>query len=342
MPCKTYPIPWGMSGTRRQILALIASGFARAFAAPDTSPGRSRQFDIDRLGAAVPSSDVRTISRRYSASAVITLLGVPVFSRSGVGDGYARISECSQSGTVSISFGAGSLPEAAHGLNRLGYIREVAVPGADSAYFAFMTDSKENSVAQARDSLKKGADSVPYTAAQGLSSAGACFSRVDRLNFPARYSWRDAAVLIRMVRNAVEPGLTGSDAADKAAPNQIPFLLAVRQAMQTAERTTRNVFFNGKYFRLTAAPEIDGEMSTRFATRRLVRRDAAVFRLNASIENLHTGNTVPFRVWYERDREDQPPLRFEYAARSFLRLAFEAQNEAGSASEPDAPIQSAA
>ena len=48
-----------------------------------------------------------------------------------------------------------------------------------------------------------------------------------------------------------------------------------------------------------------------------------MIRINATIRNQATGKTTPFKVWYEAGSGHLPPLRFEYQAKSFLRLTFE-------------------
>jgi hypothetical protein len=68
-------------------------------------------------------------------------------------------------------------------------------------------------------------------------------------------------------------------------------------------------------------------MGARLAERKLARADR-VMRLNASLKEIRTGQVSRFEVWFEPGPECAPPLRFEYQARSFLRLAFEADSEA--------------
>jgi hypothetical protein len=96
----------GNSTSRRQFLAapLIAS-----WAAGLLSPAlRAAAFDVDRLleSSAAPPAAARC--RRYTASATVMLLSIPIVSKSGVGSGYALIEEAGR--TTSIQFGAGSNP----------------------------------------------------------------------------------------------------------------------------------------------------------------------------------------------------------------------------------------
>ena len=72
-------------------------------------------FEVDRLAGACPrrsSPSARVWQRRYRASATVTLLSIPVFSRAGVGTGFTIIEEgaAGDTNTVTIQFGAGSWP----------------------------------------------------------------------------------------------------------------------------------------------------------------------------------------------------------------------------------------
>ena len=54
-----------------------------------------------------------------------------------------------------------------------------------------------------------------------------------------------------------------------------------------------------------------------------------MIRLNATITEQRTGVKTSFRLWYEAGSALSLPLRFEYQAKSFLRLTFEADAKAG-------------
>lgn len=328
--------------TRRHILVLAGSPlFAKVFHEP---------FDVDRIlqAGAGPESVVR--SRRYVANATITLFSIPLGTKNGVGSGYTVIEEASGSAgkTVSIQFGAGSWPENARGLNRLGFIQEAAFEpqsGAGSgtqecAYLAFMTTSQEKSLDQAKKALVTSSDSVtgsmvPYSAAQGCGKRGRFASRVDRLQFPARYTWRDVQLLLgkargEMAANGIPHDHAGDDRAgdDHAntagAETPATFLYAVRKALlDPRPKTTAGLFFNSKQFQLDTEKVADATAGAHFAGRNLVTRAESVMRLNALLTERRTGEKTPFHLWYEAGEEHMPPLRFEYQARSFLRLTFE-------------------
>ena len=102
------------------------------------------------------------------------------------------------------------------------------------------------------------------------------------------------------------------------------FLYLVRKALQaSAVKTSATLIYNGKEFRLDTAKESDAGMGEKMTLRGIGKDAAQVMRLNATLYDFTTRVTTPFKVWYEAGSEHLPPLRFEYQARSFLRLAFE-------------------
>src|SRR5262249_6482221 len=110
-----------MLTTRRDILGLAGSLAGSLLACPVRAASSAR-VETDRLleagvgsmpGAFAPA----VYTQKYIATATITLLSVPVFSRTGVGSGYAVIEEaaCPAGTLTSIQFAAGSWPECARG-----------------------------------------------------------------------------------------------------------------------------------------------------------------------------------------------------------------------------------
>src|ERR1700733_6672931 len=67
-----------------------------------------------------------SFERHYKATAYVTLLSITIFSRSGVGFGFAgtNMQEQGAQQKFSLRFLSGSTPERAHGLNRFGFIQE--------------------------------------------------------------------------------------------------------------------------------------------------------------------------------------------------------------------------
>jgi hypothetical protein len=120
-------------------------------------------------------------------------------------------------------------------------------------------------------------------------------------------------------------GLTRDDhAGSEGAETPATFLYAVRKALlDPRPKTTAGLFFNSKQFQLDTEKVADATAGAHFAGRNLVTRAESVMRLNAMLTERRTGEKTPFHLWYEAGEEHMPPLRFEYQARSFLRLTFE-------------------
>jgi hypothetical protein len=285
---------------------------------------------------AIPSGAVGSQMelRRYTASATVMLFSIPLVSRASVGSGYAVVEQSSR--TLSLQFGAGSYPENARGLNRLGFIQEAVVeeqPGkpAECAWLAFMTTSKETNLDQARKALEASGEMVPYSASQGLGRQGRFHSRVDRLEFASKYTWRDITQLVEQARSNMT-ALTGDEPQAVANQSDRPatFLYLVRQAiLDKRTRTSSSLIFNAKEFRLETQKETDAPASAHFIEKKLVWPSGSVVRITAMLTEKKTGIRTPFRVWYEAGADQSLPLRFEYQARSFLRLTFEADVKAG-------------
>jgi hypothetical protein len=320
---------------RRHILWLLGGGILSRLAAASL-PGfdRNCSFDVDRLLCGGRPGDATAVTyRKYSASAAVTLFSVPIASKNAVGSGYAVVEEAlAATGRIlSIQFGAGSYPESARGLNRLGFIQEVIAedrPGhaAECAWLAFMTTSKEKNLDEVRRVAETtdASVTVAYTASQGYGRNGCFASRVDRLEFPRSRTWRDISQLVESARRIIDAGLpTPSNAA--GASSDATFLYCVRRAMlDPAPHTTSFLAFNNKRFQLDVHKEPDAQATFWFASRKLVTASSTVLRMNALLTEKHAGEKTPFRIWYEAGAEHPLPLRFEYQARSYLRLTFEA------------------
>ncbi len=221
-----------MITNRRRFLTCIAGGMLSGIAtlrgfcsgrAPDepanTSVTCSRD-EVARMLESVAGSSVTVAERiTWIATATVTLFSLPVFSRRGVGSGYAVVEEAhlgTGQNAISIQFGAGSWPETAHGLNRFGLIHEVTVENGsgepdESAYGAFITTSREKSLDQANQSLRSSDTNIPYVAAQGHAARGRFAARVNDLEFPSHYTWRDADSLMPKVRDVIANSVCPSE-----------------------------------------------------------------------------------------------------------------------------------
>jgi hypothetical protein len=258
--------------SRRQAIRFAAGlPFVRSFVAaaanlPDfrrpsdsAGPFYPAPSEIDQLLARASGAHVDTHCRRYSVAATVTVLGIPLVSKAGVGSGCARVETASsgQGSVVGIRFAAGSWPESARGLNRVGYIEEVVREqaigtSAASAYFAFMTSSEEKNLEQARKALESANGETLYAIACGAENGGRFASRLTRLRLPAGLTWRNLPELTNMARSA-----SGSDAnalrsecdAGDGASAPATFLYAIRKAIVCGEReTNQTVVYNGRQY----------------------------------------------------------------------------------------------
>jgi hypothetical protein len=319
------------------LLALTGRGIlARASDSSSADVSEPASFDIDRVLNANPAehddANYRVAVSRYVANATISFLSIPLFSKACVGSGYAVFEEADREGVhaLSFQFGAGSYPESAHGLNRLGFIQEAVLeerPGypAECAWLAFMTTSTESNFDQAQKALKTSGPMVPYSASQGHGWNGSFASRVERLEFASQYTWRDLMQLVEKARESMTVGAGGGQSAFSSGLQKPgTFLYMVRCAMIDARaHTTGSLIFNKKQFQLDALKEEDKGATRYFAGKKLVPPSARVIRINATLTEARTGQKTPFCLWYEEGAEPTLPLRFEYPSKPFLRLTFE-------------------
>ncbi len=247
--------------------------------------------------------------RRYRASAVVTILGVKVFSRAGVGGGYASVETGSAGNAtgVALQFSAGSWPERAAGLNRFGILHEYfhdRPEGAETAFSGFITSSKEQSLSEARNALHAPEGGVPVTLAWGAANAKGAYANAAHTAVPAKFLWTDAEVVLAdLMRQA------SAEAPQENRATGLPgFLAAMRHAGLSREPALRSPFLHsGKRY----------ELHTKWKNKTF--RD-----MEGSIRNAQRETTAEFKVRYEPGDPSGLPTRFDYHARSYLKLTFEA------------------
>jgi hypothetical protein len=276
--------------------------------------------------------------RRYTVTATVTLLSVALVSRSGVGGCYITI-EDAQPRTTAIQFAAGSWPEKARGLNRLGYIKEIVTEKtsgrpASCDYFAFMTSSQEKNLDQAKRAVSTpengAAQEIPYAAAEGAGREGRFRSKLAHLSLSSAFQWRDLDRLMARLP-ADFAAAENPEIAERGLPEgenaPATFLYAVRRAiLDPAPESQGMLVYNGKQYQLHTRKQREYAAGSR------------MIRLDATLLNDITGHTTPFAVWFEEGSERRPPLRFEYQARSFLRLTFAANPAAEFSSDAQSAV----
>ena len=268
-----------------------------------------------------PATPSRTQSRTYRADAVILLLGIPIFRRAGVGGGQASLEETGEGTALRriLFFAAGSDPKRAHGLSRLGWIREVVLGPAstpsEAAYFGVMTSSPEESLEHARKSV----DSSPsahstFAAANGRNTAGRTRSAITHFEFSAAALWSDRA-LIEQAQSTFHDNVSWRETSWPNSPNQVPptflLLLATLLAQRSRRASGRYVYSEQEYLL-----ELDAPQGSRDREHLLPVR--------GKIRNLKTRYESPFRLWLDGSSDSVVPVRFEFQPRSFLRLTFDA------------------
>ena len=299
--------------TRRLFLAAGLEGMRQLLAAastpaPQSSPG----------------------ARAYRIDATIVFLSVPLFTRSNVGSGFARhlLTEGSGARTHVLEFAAGSVPERCEGLNRLGLLRERVVEsgrilGAD--YFGFMTESKEESLHQARKALGKAPAKSVFVAIQGHTSPEEV--RCRRAQFTAQtrpdtLQWKWLQSLAEAAFN--QPGRNVERHSPPPAQGAAPatFLFAVLRATRTGGKLTQEYVYGGDRFELRTTNRPDPVTGRRLHAKGITPDPEKVNLLTAEARNTRTGKRSSFRMWSEDS--GTAPLRIEYQPRGFLVLALEA------------------
>lgn len=276
--------------------------------------------------------------RYYRADAVISLFSIPIFSKAGVGSGFAFVENLEGAGsdTRRLGFGGGSWPDKAHGLNRLGYIHETVVESvgglSQSSYFGFMSTSQEERLEEARAAINQSQQEAIFSAIRGETRPGTYSARFTRFLSKDAVNWR----FWRKVADAAQKSFDGeclSKREERGAPGNpemvLPTLLySLLRVRETGFAPLRTTFIYGgvqRSLETSAAP--DAKTGDKLRQRGIVMNAKSVVRMAGTIRNLKLGTKTHFSVWWDRDSNSPLPVRIELEPKSFLRLAFEADHE---------------
>ena len=258
--------------------------------------------------------------KRYRADAVILLFGIPVFRRAGVGSGQVSVEETGQGEEArrKLFFAAGSDPGRAHGLARLGWMREVAMgPGPmppEVEYFGLLTSSPEESLDSARKSIATPTNGRSlFTAVNGRHSAGRSRSALARFEFASGALWSDRG-LVEKSQSAFAPTTAWRENLWPKSPDRPPstFLFQLEALLKRRAKCAATYVYNEQEYVLElGAPQPGGP-------------PARLLAIKGSVRNQRTGDRTAFRVWLENAPENVVPVRIEFQPRSFLRLTFDA------------------
>jgi hypothetical protein len=264
--------------------------------------------------------DSRSVLKRYRADAVVLLLGIPIYKRTGVGSGQVSVEETVEGPEArrTIFFAAGSDADRAVGLSRLGWMREV-IRGTESAtaeteYFGVLTSSPEASLDGARRTVAapSGGRSL-FAAVNGRHTPGRSRSALAHFDFPSAAPWSDRG-LIERAQSAFAASAVWRETSWPMSPDQPPptFLVQLERLLkQRAKSAGIYVYNEQEYLLELAAPQQGGPPSHLLAVK-------------GGIRNQRTGNRTAFRVWLENTPDSVVPVRIEFQPRSLLRLTFEA------------------
>jgi hypothetical protein len=273
----------------------------------------------------------RLTFRHYRATAIVSLLSITIFSRSGVGGGYASVEENGDGAgqNVILKFVSGSTPERAHGLNRLGLIQEVIRSregvGPESEYFGFITSNGEESLAQAKKSLEENVkDKVNYAAAEGSLRGSNVRYAVRNMLLPSSYRWSNAQEFAREVQTDFFAG-SGPVYHESSGKPANTFLYAVRSAILSNDpKSEMRVMHNSKFFHMKTEKALDQKVGEELRKEGVAEDAAHVMRLNGTIRNEKTNEETTYKLWYEEGSPNMLPLRFEFRPKSYLKLVFDA------------------
>ncbi len=299
--------------SRRGFAGFLLAPLFRLEGRPSTSPPGP--------GDGAVGASPRTKSRAYRCDAVILFLGISIFRRAGVGGGQASLEETGEGATLrrTLFFAGGSDPKRAHGLSRLGWIREVVL-GPDSspseaAYFGVLTSSPEESLEHARKSVAAPPSGRSiFSAVNGRNTAGHSRSAVTHFEYATAAIWSDRG-LIDQAQSTFHGNVDWRENSWPNSPDQTPptflFQLATLLKQRSRRAVGRYVYNEQEYLLELEAPPTGGDRERLLLVR-------------GKIRNLRTGYQALFRLWLEGGSDSIVPVRIEYQARSFLRLTFEA------------------
>jgi hypothetical protein len=266
------------------------------------------------------------IRRNYRADAQVVLLSVPLLRRTGVGGGSVVWSE--EAGVRLLEFNGYSLPEHAAGLNRLGFIRELArvqEGPPEVLYFGLMTSSPEESAAEAQKALHQKLQNQLYTAIEGRVAPGSVQTTAAHFSAPARLSANDHDELMRLARQALSSASESAPEFDPRNASETTFLQSLAGLLLNRTSSQTRYTYSGRLYNLRLHKVPDAKATTYFRNRHLIPAAANVIRAEGKLQRQAGGKEINFQLWVEEAAQRPLPLRIEYQAKSYLRLIFEAE-----------------
>jgi hypothetical protein len=308
---------------------LLRRVFARILAGAVVLPCGASPERFLRLAWNAGSSASLTLEHRYRCDAQILLFGMPVAHREGVGGGSVVWREFGSGRAARLlEFKGFSFPERAAGLNRLGFIRELAHfqdDAADSIYFGLMTASQEESADEARKALHSTAKEQLYSAIQGRVGNGESETAIARFTAPSAISSSRLSELEARAQDALAAAevIAAHQSSDGCSQS---FLQTLAGLLIQPHRDQARYTYSGRRYLMRVARTEDGKAAAYFQERSLIDRSTSAIRVSGRVRRETDGKETEFRLWVPQPAERPVPLRIEYRAKSFLRLVFEAES----------------
>jgi hypothetical protein len=253
---------------------------------------------------------------------------MPMLHRSGVGAGRVTWSENAKSRL--LDFTGYSFPERAAGLNRLGFIRELARKDRDAVeylYFGLMTASREESAAEAREALHKDTSEHLFTAIEGRIAPGCVETATSHFTAPARVTVAQYEDLLTMARHALAEASHQPPDFEPHTTAEPTFLQALAELLQEPARGRTRYVYNARQYDLWLRRCPDSKATAYFRGKGLIGPEANVVRAEGRLQREAGGKETSFQIWVEEGARPLP-LRIEFQPKSYLRLTFEAETAA--------------
>jgi hypothetical protein len=269
-----------------------------------------------------------SVERRYRADAQVLVFGLPVLRRDGVGGGSVLWREYDTGSAARLlEFSGYSTPARAAGLNRLGFIREMArmaeSDGPECSYFGLMTASPEESAEEARKSLHSGAKEQAYTAIEGRIAPGETATATAHFTAPATVSGENREELVERARRALASAAEVRTAGP-ARETSHSFLQELARLLIRPDGKEGRCLYSGRPYGIRLIRSLDAKATGYFRERRLIAGSAEVVRVSGRLRREAGGKETEFRLWIPSGAERPLPLRIEYQPKAYLRLVFEA------------------
>jgi len=315
--------------SRRELCERVLYGACTVGLTTRRIRGAALEFQVDRLLSENPVQSFSPRTRTYRADAVVTILGLPIFSRLGVGSAFVEIREAldGERRLIALDFAGGSNPERTHGLEYSGSTEEVVMERSSAplqaASFGFVTRTRTESYEDARQHLvAKTLTSKAYTALEGRHNPGC--ARYDRayLILPTQ-GRRDIEELVQQVRSQFSTAERITNelcVSSSCAP--ATFMYSVLGAIRSDKtRSAYTYVHNAREYRLEWERTPDIRAGRVLTAKGLTDHPESVTRLIAHIRERSADHVSTFQLWL--DDTSELPLRIEFQPRSYLRITLE-------------------